>query len=307
VSVIRTVSRPGDTCRHTRHTRSCTPSTPPLASALDRNLPTGPARSSVGHRPRFAQRCRPADTCRHTRHNRSWHAVRVILTVSAQPTLADRPCTILTGAPFALCSALPPSRHLPTRLAHSFLTRGPRHPHRLRPADTCRHARHTRSRHVLRVILTVSAQPTPADTLGTLLRLMAIIPPSVPSAINRTVSPAVDKSGEAVASATARNPSDGLASCGEIRRASRPYSAIHRMVSPAVEKSVEEVSSRAIRNPLHGLARGDCRRCADDRRRAYVMDNHGGLTPPLLCGTNANLEVVCRKCRRCHRAERRPW
>jgi hypothetical protein len=52
------------------------------------------------------------------------------------------------------------------------------------------------------------------------------------------------------------------------------------MVSPALEKSVEEVSSRAIRNPSHGLARGDCRRCADDRRRAYVTDNHGGLTPP---------------------------
>jgi hypothetical protein len=54
------------------------------------------------------------------------------------------------------------------------------------------------------------------------------------------------------------------------------------MVSPALEKSGEDVGSRAIRNPLHGLARGDCRRCADDRRRACVMDNHGGLTPPAL-------------------------
>jgi hypothetical protein len=146
------------------------------ASPPSRHLPTGPARSSVGHRPRYA------------------------LSISAQPTLADRPCTILTGAPSALCSALPPSRHLPTHSAHSFLARGQRHPQRLRPADTCRDSRHTRP-------------PLP---------LMAIIPASVPSAINRTVSPAVEKSGEALASPAARNPSHGLASRGEIRRASRP-------------------------------------------------------------------------------------
>jgi hypothetical protein len=40
--------------------------------------------------------------------------------------------------------------------------------------------------------------------------------------------------------------------------------------------------SPIVRNPSHGLARGDCRRCVDDRRRAYVMDSHGGLTPPAL-------------------------
>jgi hypothetical protein len=183
----------------------------------------------------------------------------------------------------------------------------------------------------------LTAQPTLAETVGTLLPLMAIIPASVPSAINRAVSPAVEKSVEAHASPAARNPWDGLASCGEIRRASRPYSAIHRMVPPALEKSGEAVASPTARNPSHGLARRDCPRCADDRRRMYVVDNHGGLTPPalashecasagdlrlplharypatgglrppLLCGTNANLEVVCRKCRRCHRAERRPW
>jgi hypothetical protein len=55
------------------------------------------------------------------------------------------------------------------------------------------------------------------------------------------------------------------------------------MVSPAVEKSAGEVSSRAIRNLSHGLAQGDCRRCADDRRRAYVMDNHGGADAPRSC------------------------
>jgi hypothetical protein len=49
-----------------------------------------------------------------------------------------------------------------------------------------------------------------------------------------------------------------------------------------VEKSGEAVACPAARNPSHGLARRDCPRCADDRRRAYVMDNHGGLTPPLL-------------------------
>jgi len=42
-------------------------------------------------------------------------------------------------------------------------------------------------------------------------------------------------------------------------------------------------------------------------RHAVRVTQPRGLTPPLLCGTNANLEVVCRKCRRCHRGERRPW
>ncbi len=125
------------------------------------------------HRRLSLQCLPPSRTRRHTRHTRSWHAVSLIRSVSAQPALPDRPCTFLAGAPSALCSALPPSRHLPTHSAHS-------------------------------------------------LPLMAIIPASVPSAINRTVSPAVEKSGEAVASPAARNPLHGLASCGEIRRASRP-------------------------------------------------------------------------------------
>jgi hypothetical protein len=83
-----------------------------------RHFPTRSAHSSLARGPRHPQRLRPADTSRHTRHTRSWHAVRVILTVSAQPTLADRPCTFLGGAPFALCSALPPSRNLPRKSAH---------------------------------------------------------------------------------------------------------------------------------------------------------------------------------------------
>jgi hypothetical protein len=110
---------------------------------------------------------RPADTCRHAR---SWHAVRVIVSVSAQPTLADRLGTLAPrGTWSASSSPSPPSRHLPTvgparssvghrqrscsayrpagtcrhSSAHSFLARGPRHPHRLRPADTCRDSRHT--------------------------------------------------------------------------------------------------------------------------------------------------------------------
>ena len=132
--------------------------------------------------------------------------------LTAQPAPPDRPCTFLAGAPFALCSALP-------------------------PAATCRHARHNRSWHAVSLILSVSAQPTPwrqalhdphwgtaramlgisaqptlGETVGTLLPLMAIIPPSVPSAINRPVSPTVDKSGEALASPTARNLSHGLPS-----------------------------------------------------------------------------------------------
>jgi hypothetical protein len=117
---------------------------------------------------------------------------------------------------------LPLSRHLPTHSAHSFLAHGQRHPQRLRPADTCRQALHVPGWGTVRAMLGISAQPTLADTLGTLLPLMAIIPPSVPSAINRTVSPTVDKSGEALASPAARNPSHALASRGEIRRASRP-------------------------------------------------------------------------------------
>jgi hypothetical protein len=204
-----------------------------------------------------------------------------------------------------------------------------------RPARRRRHAK-VMSQATFATVLT--AQPTLAETVGTLLPLMAIIPASVPSAINRAVSPRLW-----------RNP---------LRHTLRLQPAIRGMVWQVVERFGEQAAhtpqsiawcrrlwrnparqsaSPTARNPSHGLARRDCPRCADDRRRMYVVDNHGGLTPPalashecasagdlrlplharypatgglrppLLCGTNANLEVVCRKCRRCHRGERRPW
>jgi hypothetical protein len=79
-----------------------------------------------------------------------------------------------------------------------------------------------------------------------------------------------------------RNQSHGLAGCGEIRRGSRfPYSPQSVGWSGKLWRDSAS-KSPIVRNPSHGLARGDCPRCADDRRRMYVMDNHERLTPPAL-------------------------
>jgi hypothetical protein len=79
-----------------------------------------------------------------------------------------------------------------------------------------------------------------------------------------------------------RNPSHGAAGCGEIRRGSRLPCSPQSVAWSGKPWRDSASKSSIVRNLSHGLARGDCRRCVDDRRRAYVMDNHGGLTPPLL-------------------------
>jgi hypothetical protein len=53
----------GDVMPKSCHRRLSLPCLPP-----SRHLPTGRARSWLGHRPRCAQRYRPADTCRDSRH-----------------------------------------------------------------------------------------------------------------------------------------------------------------------------------------------------------------------------------------------
>jgi hypothetical protein len=122
------------------------------------------------------QHLRPAGTCRQALHVPRWGTARAMLSATAQRPPADTLGTIVPGTRSASSSASPPSRqlptgslhcsslmaiipptlcpqrnqspsrHLPTHSAHSFLARGPRHPQRLRPADTCRDSRHTRSR-----------------------------------------------------------------------------------------------------------------------------------------------------------------
>jgi hypothetical protein len=135
---------PAHTCRHARHNRSCTSSTPPLASALERNLPTGPARSWLGHRPRRPRRLRPAGTSRQALHDPHWGTVRAVLSVTAQPALAETVGTLVPGTRSASSSASPPSRHLPTGPTRSWLGHHPRHAQRYRPAETYRDGRHTR-------------------------------------------------------------------------------------------------------------------------------------------------------------------
>ena len=210
---------PADTCRHARswHTVSVIRSVSAQPTPPDR-----PCTILTGAPSTLCSALPPSRTRRHTRHTRSWHAVSLILSVSAQPKLADKPCTFLAGAPFALCSALAPGRHLPTHSAHSFLARGPRHPQRLRPAGTCRQALHVPRWGTARAMLSATAQPTPGDTLCTLVPVDGHY---TPQRALRNQSPGLAARRQIRRGSrlpTSRNPWDGLASCGEIRRASRP-------------------------------------------------------------------------------------
>jgi len=108
-------------------------------------------------------------------------------------------------------------------------------------------------------LLTVSAQPAPTDTLNTCAPLTAIMPASVPSAINRMASEAGEKFGEHVGCSA-----QSIAWSGKLGRNS---------VSTSV----------AARNPSQGVARGDCRQSVDARRCMQVVGNHGANTPAVGC------------------------
>jgi hypothetical protein len=127
-----------------------------------------------------------------------------------------------------------------------------------RPADTSRQALHVPSWGTVHAVLSVTAQPTPAETVGTLLPLMAIIPRQC----------------------ALRNQSPGLADRGEIRRGSRsPYSP--QSVGWSAKLRRDSASkSPIVRNPSHGVAGcGEIRRgrlvrglaSCGEIRRAYAI------------------------------------
>jgi hypothetical protein len=163
---------------------------------------------------RLSLRCLPPSrTRRHTLHTRSWHAASLILSVSAQPTLADRPSTFLGGAPSAPSSPSPPSRDLPTGPARSWLGHRPRCAQRYRPAGTSRDGRHTAP---------VDGHYTPQRVLRNQSRGLAGCG-EIRRGSRLPCSPqSLAWSGKfwrdsASKSPIVRNPSHGLAGCGEIR------------------------------------------------------------------------------------------